>query len=91
MSHVVQNESREGLSSRSVDRPAATSQLNSVLHAPVRRPLIPSIYLRTFDAIDVRTWCVSGHSQAVFRNGIIATASKKQQEFFVEKLEGALG
>lgn len=36
--------------------------------------------------------CVRGsdHSEAVFRNGIIATASKEQQTFFVKKLDGHL-
>ncbi|CBN78756.1 conserved unknown protein [Ectocarpus siliculosus] len=32
----------------------------------------------------------STHSQALFKNGIIATASKEQQDFFVTKLDGNL-
>eukprot|EP00904_Undaria_pinnatifida_P011578 jgi/Undpi1/7550/HiC_scaffold_22.g10023.m1 len=32
----------------------------------------------------------STHSEAVFENGIVATASKKQQDFFVTKLDGNL-
>ncbi|CAM9354181.1 unnamed protein product [Laminaria digitata] len=32
----------------------------------------------------------STHSEALFKNGIVATASKEQQAFFVEKLDGNL-
>lgn len=36
-------------------------------------------------------WYVcSNHDEAKFTKGIIATASKEQQEFFVEKLDGNL-